>query len=123
MKSKFALRWSRCCIVKCLSTALAAVALLPALFGHSACADIVTVTVSGTITDGVDVTGAFGTPGSSVTGDSYVIVYTFDTSIGATSSTNASGGTSQNSLSPSLSTTVTINGQNFTFVGNYWGQI
>jgi hypothetical protein len=45
-------------------------------------ADMVTVTYIGTVQGGFDQLGVFGTPNTSLTGDPYTLVYTFNTAIG-----------------------------------------
>jgi hypothetical protein len=52
-----------------------------AFFGimSPASADMVTVTLTGTVRDGYDQLGVFGTPNTSLTGDAYTAVYYFNT--------------------------------------------
>jgi hypothetical protein len=55
-----------------------------AFFGivSPASADMVTVTITGTVHDGYDQLGVFGTPNTSLTGDAYTAVYYFNTAVG-----------------------------------------
>lgn len=84
------------------------------LGASSAQANIVAVTYSGTVVSGFDQTGLFGPANGNLAGDTYKVVYIFNTSLGITSSTptasSASGGTSYPAPTPSIKTIVTING-------------
>jgi PEP-CTERM motif len=95
-----------------LVSAVAAVALLGGVSSASASADV-TVTYTGTITDGDDITGVFGPAGGSLDGDSFTFTYVFDPTLGATYSSStenyAYGGSLYGSASPALSAVVTIN--------------
>ena len=80
----------------------------------SAQADIITVTYTGTVASGFDQTGLFGKVNADLYGDSYKVVYVFNTAKGITTSSatesSASGGASYPASTPSIKTTVTING-------------
>jgi len=65
-----------------LSLALAFLA-----FSGVASASVVTFTYNGTVTTGFDATGDFGAPQSSLNGDAFKLVYTFDTTAGTITST------------------------------------
>jgi hypothetical protein len=107
--------------------------VLTAALGLSAvpaCADNITVTVTGTVissgtnTPAIDYAGLFGAPGASLNGDAFRVVYGVDTQCGGncfsitTSPTynDAVGGTveqhilGQGTTSPFTSTFLTING-------------
>jgi hypothetical protein len=66
---------------------------------------------SGTINNGLDTTGVFGSANASLNGDQIRIVFTFDTSLGIFSS-----GTTFSQLSGGGSAVVTINGHSVTIV-------
>jgi hypothetical protein len=106
------------------STAFGACLALLASVSHASAA-IVYVTYTGTVSSGTDPGGYFG--GGNLNGGSYVVEYTFDTTLGftLTSPTNnyAYGGEAYANASPALSTTVTINGISQTFVGSYTGVV
>ncbi len=92
-----------------------------------AMADIISVTVTGTVSSGVDTGGYFG--GGDLTGDTYVAQYAFDTSYGIsetnTGGTVLGGGpgygftTLPGLASPSLGASLTINGATVSIVGAY----
>ena len=93
--------------------------------GYSA---IVTVTVGGTVSFGLDQAGLFGVAGADLTGDPFNAVYTFDTgmpgalTISSPTEVAVYGGSSYPAPTPSLGATITIGGQsqhiNGTFVGS-----
>jgi hypothetical protein len=85
---------------------------LAVLASNKAHADLVTVTYGGTINNGFDTTGVFGTANSSLNGDSIGFVFTFDTSLGALSS----GATFSQLSGGGGSVVVTINGHSVTIV-------
>ncbi len=101
-------------------------ATLAALFlgAPSANAAIVDVTYTGTVAAGFDQTGLFGSPNGNLAGDSYQVMYAFNTVWGNYYSfpteSNASGGSSVGVLSPSLGVTVTINGVSVSSNLNGW---
>ena len=90
-------------------------------------AAIVQVQYTGTVSSGYDITGVFGTANSFLTGAAYTANYTFETANGYTyNSPNqnyAYGGSAYPTLSPSLGSTVTINGNTVSIAGNYFGEI
>ncbi len=93
--------------------------------GYSA---IVTVTVGGTVSFGLDQAGLFGVAGADLTGDPFNAVYTFDTgmpgalTISSPTEVAVYGGSSYPAPTPSLGATIEIGGQsqhiNGTFVGS-----
>ncbi|MFY9655195.1 MAG: hypothetical protein WAK01_01210 [Methylocystis sp.] len=98
------------------------------LGASSAQADIVAVTYAGTVVSGFDQTGLFGPANGNLAGDSYKVVYLFNTSLGQTTSSptenSASGGTSFPAPTPSIKTTVTINGVSISSnLNGYFDQI
>jgi PEP-CTERM motif len=107
---------------------LGAAAIVAALgFAAPAAATLVGVTYWGTVFDGYDVTGVFGTAGANLDGDSYVAHYVFDTTQGDTYSSAtynyAYGGSAYGVASPLVSASVTINGNSVSIVGDYYAQI
>jgi hypothetical protein len=104
-----------------------------------ASADMVTVTYTGTVHDGFDQLGVFGTPNASLAGDFYTAVYFFNTGIGLDVSVpgfpqifGGTGTAANGQPSPALGALITINshgegdGHNShsTFIdGGYFGQI
>jgi hypothetical protein len=95
-----------------------------------ALADIIHLTVTGTVAAGpasYDQNGLFGQAGSSLTGDAFTIVFTFDTGLGTTVSNpsinNLYGGTYYGTISPALGATVTINGYSAHITGAFIGQL
>jgi hypothetical protein len=110
--------------------ALAATGLCLA-FANPASANIVTLTVTGTVTSGFDSGDLFGVGGGSLSGDAFKVVYTFDTTCGGSCSNptisavenEVSGGASQSSPSPSLGAVLTINGHSVSFTGADFGDL
>lgn len=87
--------------------------------GQSAFAQNVTITVTGTVASGYDTVGVFGPAGTSLTGDSYTLTYTFSNTngyitAGCGNSGCASGTFGTGSLSPG-SAALTINGTTYYF--------
>jgi hypothetical protein len=88
-----------------------------------ASADVVTLISTGTVSDGADTYGLFGTVGSDLTGATFTAVYTFDLSnpnYSVTSPTlnfEKSGYPPFTSLSPGTSAVFTINNQSISYVG------
>ena len=92
----------------------------------SADAAILVATYTGTVSDGYDQTGVFGAAGASLTGDSYVAKYTFDTTKGVDYNDLPAfeelyGGSAYGTSSP-VSATIIINGHTQLIEGNYLGQ-
>jgi len=92
-----------------------------AFFGivSPASADMVTVTYRGTVAGGFDQLGVFGTPNTSLAGDRYIAVYSFNTAIGLNTSGgnvfNVFGGPWTAALgqpSPALGASITIRSHN-----------
>jgi hypothetical protein len=97
-----------------------------------ASASIVTITFTGIVIDGgasisgLDVNGLFGPAGSSLVGDAYTAIYTFDTSLGGSifdqnttkNITIYGGGPFPSKISPSLGATMTINGHTVSMAGD-----
>lgn len=78
----------------------------------------ITVTYTGTITQGYDASGVFGPPKSDLGGDAYKLVFTFDTTKGIYDTSDADGGSFFNL--PSLGgARLTIGDITFFFTGNY----
>ncbi len=109
------------------STTLAAALILASVSapGHAA---IVDVTWTGTISGGTDGLALFGLAGADLTGASYTAYYQFDTSLGYFAinpgvKTDTYGGTAFGLATPSLATTMTINGHAFSFIGSYRSEI
>jgi hypothetical protein len=104
----------------------AAVTAFSMVVASTASASIVTVTVDGAVSSGFDTSGVFG--GGNLASDPFQAVFTFDTSVPATSLSSPStnfifGGTSIPSVSPSLGASITINGDTATIAGSYYGEI
>jgi hypothetical protein len=117
-------------------TTLSLLALCAASFASPAKADIVYVTVTGTVVNFVnnqvnehfDVDGLFGSAGASLLGDAYTAQFEFDTSLGQTYSSAtenfAYGGLDYSAItSPSIAASLTINGQTVSLAGGYDGEI
>jgi hypothetical protein len=92
-----------------------------AFFGivSPASADMVTITYRGTVAGGFDQLGVFGTPNTSLTGDRYTAVYSFNTAIGLNTSGgnvfNVFGGPGTAAMgqpSPALGASITIRSHN-----------
>jgi hypothetical protein len=118
-----------------LPTLLALVALLS---GSPAFADVVQITLAGTIAPWIwngtkyvqapliDQTGVFTSPGASLTGDAFTVVWTVDTACPGCSSVttaggqiNAYGGSQYNNTqTPILGGVLTINGNSVTYGAN-----
>jgi hypothetical protein len=97
------------------------------LGGSYAHATTILITYTGTISDGFDQTGVFGPAGTSLSGDTYSLVYTFDTAgaildlSGLPFSSRVYGGPDTNvpsSNSPGKAS-LTINGKTALFTGNF----
>jgi hypothetical protein len=92
-------------------------------------ADMVTVTYTGTVHDGFDHAGIFGTANTSLAGDTFTVVYFFNTALGFDFSLpghpNLIGGTGTATFqpSPALGALVTIGSQSIFIDGSYAGQI
>jgi hypothetical protein len=92
-------------------------------------ADMVTVTYTGTVHDGLDQLGIFGTANTSLAGDTFTAVYFFNTAVGFDFSgpgfPNIVGGTgtATGQRSPALGALVTIGSQSIFIDGSYAGQI
>jgi hypothetical protein len=104
-----------------MKSKIAGVAATLAFFGlvSAASADIVALTYTGTVTGGFDQLGVFGTPNTSLTGDRYTAVYSFNTAIGLNTSGgnvfNVFGGPGTAALgqpSPALGALITISSRN-----------
>jgi len=108
---------------------LLASAALVACFGAAAplSAAVVQVQYTGTVSEGFDTTGIFGTAGSFLNGAAYTANYTFETTYGTTHSslglTEVYGGGLWGTISPSLGATITINGITVSLVGNLIGHL
>src|SRR5262245_10680766 len=102
-----------------------------AFFGivSPASADMVTVTYSGTVHDGFDNAGIFGPANTSLAGDTFTVVYSFNTALGLNNSTSdrasliGGTGTATFQPSPALGVSVTIGSQSAFIDGSYAGQI
>jgi PEP-CTERM motif-containing protein len=108
-----------------LVSVVAGVAMLGGV--SQASAAIMDVTYTGTVNYGTDTLGIFGTAGADLAGSSWVATYTFDTSLGHTSSSpnynDVEGGPASpyNNTSPVLSSMITINGVGRAVDGSYFG--
>ena len=82
----------------------------------------VTITIQGTVTNGTDVSGVFGTPGANLTGDAFTLTYTFNDALGTPSTTLCSGVPCITSLTNTTSTpntaVLTIGTGSWTFAGH-----
>jgi hypothetical protein len=111
--------------------ALAVGAAISLTAAAQASAAIVSVTYTGTVSGGLDITGVFGSPGASLDGQGFTARYVFDTTRGFTSShTDASytsstalGGSAYGAESPALYANLTINGITFSIPGDSAGEI
>jgi hypothetical protein len=111
----------------CASVALLGAAALPVS------ADTITITVTGTVLDArsapaIDVLGRFGSPGASLVGDSYILVYTATVpcvncfqSFSPNNNSESGGTFRENTESPLLSATISINGKSVTIGGSFYG--
>ena len=90
-------------------------------------AAIVTVSYSGTLSEGVDTSGFFGTGSTDLSNNAVLLTYVFDTTKGMLqSSANehyAIGGTSYGVASPALSDTISINNYSVSLDGSESGTI
>jgi hypothetical protein len=77
----------------------------------------ITAVYTGTVDQGVDVSGTFGTAGADLTGLAYSATYVFDSSLGVTQGGSLFGGPPWGVSSPALSASMTINGQTFSSNG------
>jgi hypothetical protein len=102
----------------------------------SASATIVETVYTGTIVDGVDVTGVFGSPNSSLSGEQYTATYIYDTTLGyidgnyPSGEGHALGGPSFTPPSPAagypspiIFAAMTIDGRSVIFSGDYYGVV
>jgi hypothetical protein len=98
---------------------LSAIATIALFAGSPAArASIVVVTYAGTVSNGFDYTGVFGTANADLTGGSYSVVYKFDTSKGQFQTDALSQHSfGSGAASPSLGATVTINGHSASIGG------
>jgi hypothetical protein len=86
----------------------------------------VTVTITGTVTSGIDEGGFFGASNTNLAGSAYTLSYLFDTSLGVRTTSPSWDylvGQSPFSQSPSLGATFTIGSSNLFFSGNFSGTI
>ena len=94
------------------------------LGASSAQAGTVTVTYTGTVVSGFDQTGLFGPKNGNLAGDSYKVVYVFNTSAGlptfGPTGSSRSGGSAYPAPTPSIKTTVTIDGVSVSSNLNGW---
>jgi hypothetical protein len=95
----------------------------------AASADIVTVTYAGTVTQGEDASGVFGTPLEmfATSQPAYKLVFTFDTTVGSLTTITGSsqllvGGSSQAVIASPGSAVLTINGVSVSSDGTYLGK-
>ena len=90
-----------------------------------ASAAIMDATYTGTVSSGIDTLGLFGAAGANLAGSSWVVTYTYDTSLGYSKSSPYEnyvyGGINYGNTSPVLSTMITINGVGKVVVGSYSG--
>lgn len=104
-----------------------AAASLCLAFANAASADIITVTVTGTVGQqySENYAGLFG--GGDLGGDAFTAVYRFDTSCNGncfiSNSSDAEGGSNAGDTSPLLSAVLTINNSNVTFSGGAYSEI
>jgi hypothetical protein len=101
-----------------------------AFFGimSPASADMVTVTLTGTVRDGYDQLGVFGTPNTSLTGDAYTAVYYFNTAVGFDGGRPGEllyggTGTATGQSSPALGALITISSHSVFIDAGYAGEI
>ena len=92
-------------------------------YAAPASANIVYVTVTGTVTSGTDVNGDFGTAGSSLAGQAYTAQYEFNMANYSCGTRCVQGGTAVGYASPIIASSITINGDTFAISGSYFGQI
>jgi hypothetical protein len=85
----------------------------------------VLVVYTGTVSSGADQTGVFGPSGSSLDGDSFMVTYVFDPTLGNTYSSStenyAEGGTYLGVENPAISATITINSVSVSIVSIFLG--
>src|SRR5262249_33867981 len=90
---------------------------------------IVYVTYAGTVSYGYDQTGVFGPANTSLTGDTFIATYAFNTDVGVTYSSSTYNyalggyGSATGQPSPSLGATITIDGHSVDVTGADFGQI
>lgn len=90
-----------------------------------ASATIVFMDFAGTVTSGNDSGGLFGAAGADLSGQSFVVHYVFDTTLGhrtGPSPDQLVGGAAFNDASPSIGATVTVNGSSYTIVGDQFAE-
>jgi len=104
-----------------VKSAALACAVLGALLSTSAFADIVTETYTGTVSNGLDAAGLFGSKNADLSGFTYTATYVFDTAVptAAHISTGADFSTFGGGVNtPAVSAAMTINGHTFTTNGS-----
>src|SRR5262245_53659498 len=88
-------------------------------------ADMMTMTVTGTVINGVDWAGIFGSPSAVLAGQAYTAVYVFDPSLGSPQFFGAVGGPDSgiDPTSPVISVSLTIKNITFAFDANIDGYV
>jgi hypothetical protein len=104
-----------------------AAGMMSFVLAHHASADIINITVGGTVHSGSDTTGVFVTVGADLTGASFTLNYTFDSSVAVVVSTSIQnmleGGSGYGTASPSLGAVITINNQSEIIAGSFVGRL
>jgi hypothetical protein len=94
-------------------------ALAVAVTGTRTDASIIHVTHTGTVSSGVDYDGLFGTAGTDITGEDYIVVYSVDTSLSTRHSVDVPGAYSVDQYCCDwASAAITIGGQTFSFTAS-----
>jgi hypothetical protein len=108
-----------------LVSVVAGVAMLGGV--SQASAAIIDATYTGTVSSGIDTLGLFGAAGANLAGSSWVVTYTYDTSLGYSKSSPYEnyvyGGINYGNTSPVLSSMITINGVGKAVDASYYGYI
>lgn len=119
--SRWGIRTMKSCSLGALSGAVLVV-LLALLSGtSSASAVTMTVTYSGTVTEGSDQTGIFGSPGGSLAGGIFTAIFTVDLTQGSPNNYNDTTNplNAYNSHQGGIDATLIINGHPFAFPGTF----
>jgi hypothetical protein len=109
-----------------IKSAALACAALGALFSTSALADIVTETYTGTVSNGLDAAGFFGSKNADLLGLTYTATYVFDTAVPTAAHISTGGDFSTYGggvNTPAVSAALTINGHTFTTNGLFHAEL
>jgi hypothetical protein len=109
-----------------IKSAALACAALGALLSTSALADTVTETYTGTVSNGLDAAGFFGSKNADLLGLTYTATYVFDTAVPTAAHISTGGDFSTYGggvNTPAVSAALTINGHTFTTNGLFHAEL